>query len=86
MLGPTGRQGDGDMFYVVEVGDTELFVELISAGVHKHSIEPVLQVSAGTDWEGSDIYITSDDEANAIAYVYQHHGDELYVDSNRNYL
>lgn len=67
------------MFYVVEVGNTELFVELTLVGVKSLGIKPRFEVTAGTDWEGNDIYLNGVDEAKAIAYVIKHHHDEVYV-------
>ena len=66
------------MVYVVQLGELEVFVGLLSVGYKHLGIEPHFEVTAGTDWEGLDVYISGDDAEAAIAYVKKHHHDEVY--------
>jgi len=67
------------MFYLVQVGELELFVELLECGIKKFDIEPRFSVTAGSDWDGADVYVSPEDVRAAIAYVKQHHHDEVYM-------
>ena len=67
------------MFYLVQVGELELFVELLERGISKFDIEPRFSVTAGSDWDDVDVYVSPEDVRAAIAYVKQHHHDEVYM-------
>jgi hypothetical protein len=64
--------------YVVEVGDIEVFVTLVTKGSRSRGTEPVFNLEVGLDWEGEVVPLCAEDRASVAAYVCGAYPHEVY--------
>ena len=68
-----------EMMYCVEIGGMEVFVDLVSHGIKDAGVDPIFNVTAGTDWDGVPYPLTREDEEDAIRWVITNYGHEVYM-------
>lgn len=67
------------MLYCVQLGETEVVVELIRQGIREIGLRPLLSVDANTDWDGNEIYLTKAEQEQCKQWVIDNYGDELWT-------
>lgn len=68
------------MIYCVQLGETEVIVELIRQGHQDIGLQPHLEVDANTDWEGNSIYLTREEVELVKQEVIQNWPEEVWAD------
>ena len=66
------------MVFVAEIGGTEVIVTMLAKGSLSKGTHPVLDIDAGTDWDGDVVPLCDEDRASVEAWVRDTYKPEVY--------
>lgn len=67
------------MIYTVELGPLEVIAHLVRKGNRKKGRRPIIDLDAGTDWDGSPYILTEDEERKVIQWIEKNYASEVWA-------
>ena len=64
--------------YLVELGDIEVTATLRKPGKWDQGLEPVFDIDAGTDWDGTPVYLDMEDQRIVTEWIISNYSSEVY--------
>ena len=65
--------------YLVELGDIEVTATLRKHGKRDQGLEPVFDIDAGTDWDGTPVYLDMEDQRIVSEWIISNYSSEVYT-------